>query len=309
MITDVLVIGAGPAGLTAALYAARAGRNVKVLEQLAPGGQAATTWRVDNYPGVPQVNGADLMVRLHEQVRGFGVAFISTQALGLEPGAPHRVKTSEGVISAHAVIVATGAASRRLGIPGEDTFRGRGVSYCATCDGAFFKDQPIAVIGGGNTALEEAEFLLRFASKIYLVHRRTEFRADRCVQGILHHPKVEVITPFTPKEILGEDMVTGLMLDERGGQACRALEVKGVFVFVGLTPQTDFVHPVLERDEAGFIKTDSDMTTSVPGILAAGDCRANYAKQIVVASGEGAVAAIRVDRYLQSLKIPFTHKP
>jgi thioredoxin reductase (NADPH) len=307
-IADVLVIGAGPAGLTAALYAARAGRAVTVLEQLGPGGQAATTWRVDNYPGVPQVNGADLMVRLHEQVRGFGVFFVSAQVLGLEPGNPHRVRTSAGVFSAHAVIVATGATSRRLGIPGEDALRGRGVSYCATCDGAFFKGQPIAVIGGGNTALEEAEFLLRFASKIYLIHRRTEFRADRCVQGILHHPQVEVITPYIPTEIRGTDCVSSLLVEERGGQACREIEVKGVFVFVGLTPLTEFVSPVLERDAEGFILTGSDMATSVPGILAAGDCRANYAKQIVVAAGEGAVAAIRADRYLQSLKIPFISK-
>jgi thioredoxin reductase (NADPH) len=308
LLSDVLVIGAGPAGLTAALYAARAGRSVTVLEQLGPGGQAATTWRVDNYPGVPQVNGADLMARLHEQVRGFGVHFTGATALGLEAGAPHRVLTSNGVMSAHAVIVATGATSKRLGIPGEDAFRGRGVSYCATCDGAFFKGQPIAVVGGGNTALEEAEFLLRFASKIYLIHRRTEFRADRCVHGILQHPRVEVVTPYVPKEIRGLESVASVFLEERGGQACREIEVAGVFVFVGVTPQTDFVSPVLERNPEGYVVTGDDMTTAVPGILAAGDCRANYAKQIVVAAGEGAVAALRADRHLQSLKIPFAHQ-
>ncbi|NTV53764.1 MAG: FAD-dependent oxidoreductase [Candidatus Firestonebacteria bacterium] len=296
---DVLIIGAGPAGLTAALYAARAGRKVTVLEQLGPGGQAATTWRVDNYPGVPQVNGADLMARLHDQVRGFGVHFVSGQALGLEPGELHTVRTTEGFLSAHAVIIATGATPRRLGIPGELELRGRGVSYCATCDGAFFKGQPLAVIGGGNTALEEAEFLLRFASKIYLVHRRTEFRADRCVQGILQHPQVEVVTPYTPREIHGSETVSGLLVEERGGQACRELDVKGVFIFVGLTPQTEAFREVLTLDPAGYIVTTTDFATSVPGVFAAGDCRVNYSKQIVVAAGEGAVAAVVAERYLE----------
>jgi thioredoxin reductase (NADPH) len=301
---DVLIIGAGPAGLTAGLYAARAGRSVLLMEQLSPGGQAATTWRVDNYPGVPQVNGMDLMMRMDEQARGFGVEVISSQAAALEPattGAPHQVMTSSGPLWARTVIITTGAIPKLLSIPGESEFRGRGVSYCATCDGAFFRDQPVAVIGGGNTALEEAEFLTRFASKIYLVHRRNEFRADKIIQQqVLNHPKIEVVTPYIPKEIRGSREVTGLLLEERGNQNCRELEVKGVFIFVGLTPQTDFLKSVITLDQDGYIVTGPDLTTSVSGVFAAGDCRANYSKQIIVAAGEGAVAAIMADRYLQN---------
>ncbi len=297
---DVLIVGAGPAGLTAGLYAARAGRSVAILEQFSPGGQAATTWRVDNYPGVPEVNGAELMMRMAEQTRGFGVEVISQQVIALEPGHPHAVQTTAGKTYGRSIILATGATPKHLGIPGEKDFRGRGVSYCATCDGAFFRNQPIAVIGGGNTALEEAEFLTRFASKIYLVHRRNEFRADRIIQEhVLNHPKIEVVTPYVPKEIKGSMGITKLILEERSGQNCRELEVNGVFVFVGLTPQTDAFANTIRLDAYGYITTTPELSTNVAGIFAAGDCRANVSKQIIVASGEGAVAAIMADRFLQ----------
>lgn len=297
---DLVIIGAGPAGLTAGLYAIRAGQRVAIVEQFAPGGQAASTWRVDNYPAVPEIHGAELMQRMEQQVREFGISILNLQVTRLIPGKPYRLETPEGFLEAGAVIIATGASPRPLKIPGEDTFRGRGVSYCATCDGAFFKEVPLAVIGGGNTALEEAEFLTRFASKIYLIHRRTEFRADRILQArILAHPKIETITPYIPLAIEGENGVSRIIVEARDVPGrTRVLPVKGVFIFVGTTPRTEFVKDMLELDETGFIRTRADLSTNHPGIFAAGDCRSGNFKQIVVAAGEGATAAMMADHYL-----------
>jgi len=296
---EVAIVGGGPAGLTAGLYAARAGRSTVLLEQTAPGGQAMTTWRVDNYPGLPRVNGAELMLRMVEQTREHDLPILTRQVTAWIPGVLHRLVTPDGDLQARALILATGAKPRRLHIPGEDTYHGRGVSYCATCDGAFFRDMPVAVIGGGNTALEEAEFLTRFASKIYLVHRREQFRADHVIQQqVLRHPKIEVLTPYVPREIRGDSAVQSLRLEPRGGGACRELPVRGVFIFVGLTPQTEFVRGLLDTDPDGYILTQPNFAASQPGVFAAGDCRANVLKQIVVAAGEGAAAAMMADRYL-----------
>jgi thioredoxin reductase (NADPH) len=203
------------------------------------------------------------------------------------------------------VIVATGATPRSLGIPGETELRGLGVSYCATCDGAFFRDVPVAVVGGGNTALEEAEFLTRFASRVYLVHRREQFRADQLIQDhVLRLPKVEVVTPFVPRAILGEGKVQGLALERCGGGGGRELAVQGVFIFVGLIPQTEPLRGIVPLDDAGYVLTGPDFSTALPGLFAAGDCRAGSAKQIIVAAGEGAAAAMAAENYLQSLKHP-----
>ena len=300
---DVAVVGAGPAGLTAALYAARAGRSVRICERATPGGQAATTWRVDNYPGAPEVNGADLVQKMADQATGFGAQYAFLDVERFEPGdGVHRLHAQGGMLEARTVIIATGAAPRQLRVPGEDKLLGRGVSYCATCDGAFFRDVPVAVVGGGNAALEEAEFLTRFASKVYIVHRREHFRADRWVQEhVLAHPKIETVTPYTPREILGDDAVTGMLLDRRGGTECRELPVQAVFVFVGYRPRTEFLTGVLDLSETGYVRTGPDLAASVPGVFAAGDCRENLVKQIVVAAGEGAAAAVAADRYLAGL--------
>ncbi len=300
---DIAIVGAGPAGLTAGLYAVRAGRSVILIEQLSPGGQAATTWHVDNYPGLPHVSGADLTMKIESQVREFNLQVLSGQVLGMVPGAPHQLDMATGNIKARAIIFATGAKPRPLNIPGEEEFRGKGVSYCATCDGAFFRGLPVAVIGGGNTALEEAEFLTRFASKVYLVHRREQFRADKVVQErVLPNPKLENITPFIPRRIVGQEQsIQSLELERPDKTGKRELSVKGVFVFTGLNPQTDMVKNVLNLDEEGYITTGDDLSASIPGIFAAGDCRANQVKQIVVAAGEGARAAVMADRYLQTM--------
>ncbi len=300
--SDVLVLGGGPAGLTAGLYAARAGHRTRLLERLAPGGQAATTWRVDNYPGTPSVNGMELMQTLETQARGFGLEVVSAEAtvLAPEPGTL-RVDTPEGPYRARCVILALGASPQQLDVPGEAALRGRGVSYCATCDGAFFKGMPVAVIGGGNTALEEAEFLTRFASKVYLVHRREQFRADRVVQDqVLHLPKIEAVTPYVPEAILGEDQVRGLSIVHRLDGSRRDLEVQGVFVFVGTRPNTGCLAGALTLDPQGYVPTGPDLATTLPGVYAAGDCRAGSVKQIVSAAGEGAAAAVYADRYLRT---------
>lgn len=302
-VLDIAIVGAGPAGLTAGLYAVRAGRSVVLIEQFSPGGQAATTWQVDNYPGLPHIPGADLMMKMESQVREFNLQILSGQVSGLIPGKPHQLNMAAGGIKARAIIFATGAKPRPLNIPGEEKFRGKGVSYCATCDGAFFRGLPIAVIGGGNTALEEAEFLTRFASKVYLVHRREQFRADKVLQDrVLPNPKLEIITPFIPREIAGQEQsVQSLKLERPDQTGKRELPVEGVFIFTGLNPQTDMVENVLNLDEEAYIITGPDLDTNVPGIFAAGDCRANQVKQIITAAGEGARAAVMADRYLQTM--------
>ncbi len=299
---DILIVGAGPAGLTAGLYAVRTGRSVLLLEQFVPGGQVGNTWRIDNYPGLAHISGPDLMQKMESQVRELGLNIGTASVTGLSAGSPHTLHTSAGDYQARTVILAIGAKPKTLGITGEREYVGRGVSYCGTCDGPFFRNQPVAVIGGGNTALEEADFLTRFASKVYLVHRRNQFRADKIVQDhVLRNPKIETLTPFVPQEILGDHQgVKGIKIGPRDKPECRELEVRGVFVFVGWSPQTASFRNAVACDPEGYIQTDASLMTSVPGVFAAGDCRANPLKQIVVAAGEGATAAVMADRFLAS---------
>lgn len=300
-ILDMAIIGAGPAGLTAGLYAVRTGRVVKMFEQLAPGGQAATTWQVDNYPGLPHINGAELMMKMEQQVSDFGLCPHLQTIDRIVTGQPHELHSGQEVIKAKTIIIATGAKPKMLNIAGEKEYRGKGVSYCATCDGAFFRDVPVLVVGGGNTALEEADFLTRFASQVYLVHRREQFRADKIiVDHVLKNPKIKVLAPYILSEIVGKDQaVKSVMLSHRGSKECTILDVQGVFIFVGLTPQTTFCQGTIPLNDEGYIKADQHTATEIPGIFAAGDCRDNTLKQIVVAAGEGATAAMMADRYIQ----------
>lgn len=298
---DIAIIGAGPAGLTAGLYAIRTGRRVKLFEQFSPGGQAATTWQVDNYPGLPHINGAELMMKMEAQAKELGLEVELQQVKGLEAGTPHLLHCADGTVRAKTVIMATGASPKLLNIPGEKEYRGKGVSYCATCDGAFFRNVPVVVVGGGNTALEEADFLTRFASKVYLVHRREQFRADKIIQDhVLKNPKLEIMTPYVLEEINGDGQgVQSVNLSYRGTRECKQLDVQGVFIFVGLTPQNAPFQNTLACNDDGYFKTSHALSTSVSGIFAAGDCRDNTLKQIVVAAGEGATAAMMADRYIQ----------
>ncbi len=301
-IFDLIIIGGGPAGLTAYLYAARARLNCVLVEKLSPGGQVLVTDLVENYPGFPEpLSGFELMDRFLAQVKKLGLKIINGEVAKLEiEGELKRVIFTDGrKVTGRAVIIATGARPNRLGVPGEEKLTGRGVSYCATCDGPFFRDQEVAVIGGGNTAVQEAIFLTRFARRVYLVHRRDQLRAQKILQErALANEKITILWNRVVEEILGEEQVEGLRLRHVQTGETETLKVQGVFVFVGISPQSEFVKGVLPTDEKGFIFTDAEMRTEVPGVFAAGDVRAKACRQIVTAAGDGATAAFMAEHYL-----------
>jgi len=290
---DVLVIGGGPAGMTAALYALRAGASLAWVEKFAPGGQVLNTEWIDNYMGYPEgVQGFELVDQMAKHLEGFSYDKYMDEVRSLEPeygkNVIHMEKTS---IQATSVIICAGAEYRQLGVPGEQEFSGKGVSYCALCDGQFFRDQDVACIGGGNTALEESLYLSKLANKVYLIHRRDAFRGDKIYQDrVLSTPNIEVVYDTVATRILGEQGVEGLDLENVKTNDSSKLDVQGVFIFVGLNPLVDFVPEQLERDEAGFIVTDAEMRTNLPGVFAAGDVRSKICRQITTAVGDGANA-------------------
>ncbi len=299
---DVLIIGGGPAGLTAGLYTSRAKLKTLLVERMILGGQVMTTTKVENYPGFPGgIDGPDLMVRFQEHCQEFGLETLSGEVTGLKDlGAVKEITVEDRVLRARSVIITTGAEPKKLGVPGEGPFVGRGVSYCATCDGAFFRNVPVAIAGGGDTAAEEALFLSRFASKVYLVHRRGQLRATRVLQErILAHAKIEPVWDSVVAEVLGDNSgVTGLALTDPDGGNHRTLEVAGLFVAIGVVPKAHFLAGLLDLDAEGYILTDSECRTSMPGVFAAGDVRKKILKQIATAVGDGAVAAIVTEKYL-----------
>ncbi|MBC7082739.1 MAG: thioredoxin-disulfide reductase [Firmicutes bacterium] len=300
---EVVVIGAGPAGLAAALYAGRARLATVVLERGAAGGQASTTHLIENYPGFPEgITGPDLMQRMEQQARRFGAEFRYAEVRALatgEDGGGFLISTSDGDLRAPAVIVATGTEPVRLGVPGEDRLRGAGVSYCATCDGAFFRDKHVLVVGGGDSALVEALFLTRFASRVTVVHRRDELRATKVVQeDAFKNPKIGFAWNSVVDEILGADRVEGVILkDTRTGEK-RRLDADGVFVAIGSRPDTGFVAGLADLDPQGYILTDDRMRTRTRGLFAAGDVRAKTVRQVVTAVADGAVAAVEAERHI-----------
>ena len=303
---DLVIIGGGPAGLTAGLYAARAKLDTLLLERLSPGGQVLNTHWVENWPGdVEGVSGFDLSDRFRDHALKFGLEIKSVEVSGLRmEGERKIVSTSEGEITAKAVILALGASPSKLGVPGEAEFAGRGVSYCGTCDGPFFRDKVVVAFGGGNTAAEEAHFLTRFAKKAYLVHRRDQLRACAVLcERVAADPKIEVLWSHVPLAIEGSALL-GVekvrLKDLKTGQE-KEVACDGAFVFIGTTPNSACVAGAVDRDEQGFILTNQNLETSLPGVYAAGDCRSSLLKQIVVASGEGALAAYAAQRYLESL--------
>lgn len=301
---DLIIIGGGPAGLTAGLYNARARLDVLLLERLAPGGQVLTTDWVENYPGFPDgISGFDLMDRMKTQAERFGLKIHGEEVLKLELTEKRKaVFTGKGLLEAKAIILACGATWKKLGIEGEDHLMGRGVSFCATCDGPFYRDQEVAVIGGGDTAVEEAIFLTRFVSKVHLVHRRDQLRATKLLQErAMAQEKIEFVWDTVPVKIIGKDGVDGLEVKNvKTGSASR-LDVKGVFVFIGTIPNTELVRGQIELDENGFVMTDNEMQTSVPGVFAAGDIRSKLFRQIATAVGEGAAASFSAEKYIESL--------
>lgn len=298
---DVAIIGGGPAGLTSGLYAARARLSTVILEKAAPGGQAATTDRVENYPGFPEgIEGPELAMKMEEQARKFGAEILLSEVEGLELQDGVKVlSTSEGPVRARAVIIASGANARKLGVRGEDRLRGRGVSYCATCDGAFFRGQELAVVGGGDSAVEEALFLTRYASKVTIIHRRDRLRAAGVLQErAFSHPKISLLWDTVVEEITGRESVERLKVKNAKNGHRDEVPVKGIFIFVGMTPVTAFLPEVIRLTEEGYVVADEALRTSVPGIFAAGDVRFKMLRQISTAVGDGALAAMMAERYL-----------
>ena len=300
---DLIIVGGGPAGLTAYIYAARARLKTLLVEKFSPGGQVLVTDFVENYPGFPEgLSGAELMERFTAQARSLGLEPLNAEAVDLTVEEDlRRVHLADGrVLVAPTVIIATGATPRKLGVPGEEELTGKGVSYCATCDGPFFRDEVIAVVGGGNTAVQEALFLTRFVKKVYLIHRRDRLRATQILQErAFANPKIEFVWDSVVKEILGKEKVEGVRVLNRKSGEEKFLEVGGVFIFIGIRPQTEWLKEgVVALDDGGFIITDAEMRTSVPGVFAAGDVRAKACRQIVTAAGDGATAAYMAEIYL-----------
>lgn len=294
MLYDILILGGGPAGLTAALYAKRAGVSVLVLEKTIYGGQVINTPTVENYPGIPTITGVDLAMALHDQVTGLGVEVRLEEPVSYRLDTdPKVVTTARGSYEAKTVILANGVKRRRLGCPGEERLAGRGVSYCATCDGAFFAGKVTAIVGGGNTALEDALFLSNHCSAVHLIHRRDSFRGSAILaQAVQKRENIVLHYDTVVEEIRGEDKVSGLALKNVKTGEETSLPVDGVFVAVGLMPDNGPFAGQVELDEAGYIKAGEDCRTSQPGVYAAGDTRTKAVRQIVTAAADGAVAAL-----------------
>ncbi len=302
-VRNVIVIGSGPAGYTAALYAARANLEPLVLKGMEAGGQLMLTTDVENYPGyVDGIMGPEMMEAFEKQAARFGAEILPVHVTSVDLSSrPFTVQAGDQTWQAKTLIVATGASAKWLGIPGEEQLRGRGVSACATCDGFFFRDRELVVVGGGDSAMEEATFLTKFASKVTIVHRRDEFRASKIMQDrALANPKIEVIWNAVPVEILGEDAVTGVRLRDTVTDEERDLRTDGVFMAIGHTPNTALFADALDVDEGGYILVNEPRTaTSLEGIFAAGDVTDTIYKQAVTAAGQGCKAAIDAERFLE----------
>ena len=305
VVEDLVIIGGGVAGFTAAMYAGRAAVKPLVILGNALGGQAAMTESMENYPGFPDgIGGVDLTDAVQQQAVKFGARLEYDMVEAVDFGKrPFVLTTSSGTILARAVIVATGAQPRRLDVAGERKFVGRGVSFCATCDGYFYRGKVVAVVGGGNSALEEGMYLARLADKVVVIHRREEFRADPIVQQrALHNPKMEFIYNAVVDEIRGDEHVEGLLLRNVKSGETSELKVDGVFEYVGLTPNTSVFAGQLALDEAGYIVTDKHQRTNIEGVFAAGDVQSPHYRQVVIAAGTGAAAAIEAARYIDGLE-------
>lgn len=309
MIYDTIIIGAGPAGMTAGLYAKRAGLETLILEKSTHGGQAILTEWIENFPGCSgRITGPELADRMMDQLKELGVEVKLEEAVSVEKDSQikgFKVKTKKGHYEALAVIIAAGAIPKKLGIPGEEKFIGKGVSFCATCDGPLFKGKDIAVVGGGNAACEEGLYLTKFAKKVFLVHRRDRLRADKTIQDeVLANKNIEIVWDTIVEQINGDKLVGSISTKNVKTDKKKEIPVKGVFVFAGFVPHTEFLGDFVEKDKGGSgrIVTDERLHTSVDGIFACGDCRKRVLHQIVTACGEGALAAYSARLYVEKIK-------
>lgn len=301
---DVIVIGGGPAGYTAALYAARANLSALVIEKFAPGGQMATTEVVENYPGfVEGINGFELGMQMKKGAERFGVKTKLAEVKSVELDKnPKLIHTSKDTFAAKTVILALGAFPRELGLPNEENLRGRGVSYCATCDGMFYKDKTVVIVGGGNTAVADALFLAKICKKVYLVHRRDELRASKTyLESLEKTENIEFIWNSEVVEILADEFVTGVKVKSRMDDSVRMVACDGIFVAIGNVPNTELIKGQVELDEAGYVPADETTRTNIPGVFAVGDMRNKPLRQIVTAVADGAVASKYAEEYINSL--------
>lgn len=302
---DLVIIGGGPAGLTAGLYAARAKLNVLLLEKTVPGGQILVTDWIENYPGFPEgLSGADLVMKMSEQTQKFGLPIESDEVQSVDFSRPVKALHLNGkTIYTHTVIITTGASPRKLGIPGEDRFYGKGVSFCATCDAPFYRDRVVAAVGGGDTAVQESIYLTRFAKKVYLIHRRDQLRAEKILQErAFKNEKIELVWDSVVTDIIGglTNVEKIAVKNVKTGET-RQLAVDGCFIWVGIEPNTLFLGDAVELDEWGFVKVNSRMETSVSGVYAAGDVRNTPLRQIVTAVGDAAIAVFSAQHYIENL--------
>jgi thioredoxin reductase (NADPH) len=302
---EVIIIGGGPAGLTAGLYTSRSRFNTLLIEIGLLGGQMTTTEVIENYPGFPQgINGDELSRLMEEQAKRFGLEVVSQEVVEVKlEGERKLVKTDESTYLCEALIICTGTEYRKLGIPGEKEFTGKGVSYCATCDGAFFKDSQIVVVGGGDSALTEALFLTKFAKELTIIHRRDALRGTKIYQErVLSNPKIKMLWNSVVQKIKGDSIVRSIVIKNVKTGEIDEFNTEGVFLFVGVSPRTQFLKNLITFDEAGYIVTDENCETSIKGIFAAGDCRKKLLRQVATAVGDGATAAFATEKYLEERK-------
>ncbi len=303
-IQDVVIIGTGPAGLTAAIYSARANLKPLVVEGMQAGGQLTITSDVENYPGFPEgVMGPELMVNFRKQAERFGASFLTGEVTKVDfSKTPHKVYIGDKMIEAKTVIISTGASANLIGLPNEWRLMGKGVSTCATCDGFFFRGHEIAVVGGGDSAMEEANFLTRFAKKVTLIHRRDKFRASKImVDRAYKNPKIEVLLDTVVEDVLGEKDVTGIKIKKLKTGEAKELKVTGIFVSIGHSPNTKLFKGLLDMDQNGYLITKDGPKTNIPGVYAAGDVQDHVYRQAITAAGSGCMAAIDAERYLENL--------
>lgn len=303
---DTIILGGGPAGMSAAIYSARGLCDTAIVDTCTLGGQPSNYMEIDNYPGMMKLGGFDLAEKFEKHMDMYNVSkFLMQEIEHVDLSAEIKtVKTKEHTLRTKTLIIATGARPMHLNVEGEDKFAGRGVSYCAVCDGGFFKDKAVAVVGGGNSALEEAIYLTKFAKKVYLIHRRDEFRADKVIQErLLCNEKIEVIYNSVVEKIQGDEIVKSIILKNVKTGENTLLEVDGIFPYIGIHPNSELFSGQLKQDDKGFIMTDNTMNTSVPGVFAVGDVRNTPLRQVITAASDGAIAAVYAGKYMETLSV------